>query len=153
MQRQEYIFIAASWKERQRVRNLAIELRRRKYWVYDFTDPNCRVTPEIPPEQFPEQFDPARHTYGDYINRPEWEKAIAENFREIDACDVLLLLLPCGFDATADWAYAVGRGKVTYLIGSPRAGERVPTHTKATRWFPTEADALEFLGAPVRSVK
>jgi hypothetical protein len=39
--------------------------------VYDFTDPQCRKTPEIPPEAFPEQFDPLKHQYRSYLETPQ----------------------------------------------------------------------------------
>ena len=49
------IYISSSWKNRERVRNYAMLLRKREHEVYDFTDKNCRETQEIPPEKFPEQ--------------------------------------------------------------------------------------------------
>ncbi len=122
------IYISSSWKNRVTVRLVATALRNKGYEVYDFTDPTCRTTPEIPPEAFPEQFDPNKHSYAEYLNRVEWHSAVTENRAALDACDVVLLLLPCGIDATADWAYAVGQGKQSIVFGHPRAGERSPVH-------------------------
>ena len=139
------IFIASSWKQRERVRALADALREMVLSVYDFTDPRCRKTPEIPMEKYPEQFDPAKHNYWEYIGRPEWQAAIDENFENIDRCTMLVLLLPCGIDATADWAYAVAKGKRTYIVGNPRAGERSPVHRKANGWFADERQFMAFL--------
>lgn len=38
------------------------------------------------------------------------------------------MLLPCGIDATADWALGVGLGKFTVIVGHPGKGERSPCH-------------------------
>jgi hypothetical protein len=123
------VYISSSWKRRVEVRELAEALRRAGHTVYDFTDPTCRNSPEIPPERFPDQFDPARHTYAAYIQRvPEWRQAVECNRSALDRCDVVVLLLPCGLDAHSDWAYAVGRGKRSCVVGSPPAGERTPSH-------------------------
>ena len=75
------IFIASSWKQRDRVRKLAYKLRGLDYGVYDFTDPGSRKCVPMPPERFPEKFDPEKHNYWDYINNPEAVEAVNE-FKE-----------------------------------------------------------------------
>ena len=139
------VYISASWKNRTNVRALAELLRVMGHEVYDFTDPACRQTPEIPPERFPGQFDPLRHTYAEYLDRPEWRGAVEENRKAIQWCDVVLLLLPCGIDATADWAYGVGIGKRSLIVGSPRAGERSPVHLWADKIVRTWDEAVNEL--------
>lgn len=79
VQERDLIFIASSWRQRKRVRKLAEQLRKIGFDVYDFTDPSCRETEEIPPEKFPEQFNPERHNYWEYLNQPEWRSAVEEN--------------------------------------------------------------------------
>lgn len=140
------IYISASWKLRHDVRSLADMLRNAGHEVYDFTDPKCRNTPEMPPEKYPEQFDPLCHNYRKYLDKDEWRAAMMCNKDALDWCDQCWLLLPCGLDATADWAYAVGRGKATVVIGDPPAGERSPTHLWADAMFPRVLQALEWLG-------
>lgn len=136
------IYISSSWKQRDRVRALAIQLREAGFTVYDFTDPTCRQTPEIPPEKFPTQYD-GESSYAKYIQAvPEWRSAVECNRRAIDECIITLLLLPCGLDAHADWAYAVGRGKLTAVVGHPPAGERTPTHMWADTLLDTDAEAV-----------
>lgn len=123
------VYLSSSWKNREAVRELAVVLRHCGHEVYDFTDPACRKSPEIPPERFPEQFDPARHVYADYIAAvPEWRIAVDANREALRWCDVVVLLLPCGCDGHADWAFAVGLGKYSCVVGHPKAGERTPTH-------------------------
>lgn len=135
------VYLSASWKERERVRAAAIRLRDYGFDVYDFTDPSCRNAPEIPPERFPEQFDPARHVYREYITAvPEWRVAVDCNRRAIERCDIVALLLPCGNDAHADAFYGLGLGKRLVVVGQPRAGDRTPTHMWAHRIIDSDND-------------
>ncbi len=122
------VYISSSWKNRDQVRALAINLRNYGHEVYDFTDPDCRSVPEIPPEKFPEEFDPQVHVYSEYINRPEWRAAVECNRKALCNCDVVVLLLPCGTDAHADWALGMGMGKRSIIVGHPCKGERSPVH-------------------------
>lgn len=123
------IYISSSWKRRLQVRALAIELRQAGHEVYDFTDPVCRNTPEIPPERFPVAWSAEIGEYSDYISSvPEWRQAVECNQAALNDCQVVVLLLPCGNDAHADWAFGVGRGKYSCVVGAPVDGERTPTH-------------------------
>ena len=55
------------------------------------------------------------------------------NREAIDWCDLVILLLPCGNDGHADWAYGVGRGKSSVVVGMPRAGEQSYTQMWADK--------------------
>ncbi|MEL7565451.1 MAG: hypothetical protein AAGU27_11260 [Dehalobacterium sp.] len=122
------IYLCASWKNRRLVRHLAQTLRLYNHEVFDFTDQNCRKTCETPPEMFPERFDPSKHIYREYINRDEWRDAVNENREAIKWSDLIILLLPCGIDATADWALGIGMGKCSIIVGHPNKGERSEVH-------------------------
>lgn len=123
------IYISASWKSKLMVRQLAHLLEASGHEVFDFTNQQKRKTEIVPPEKYPDQFDPQVHDYSEYLlANEEWRLAVEENRRRVDECDCVLLLLPCGIDATADWAYGVGRGKKTVILGYPPKGERSPTH-------------------------
>lgn len=139
------VYLSSSWKNREYVRTLACALRACGHEVYDFTDPKCRRTPEIPPERFPEQFDPEIHHYPTYLDRSEWRHAVEDNRRAIDWATVVLLLLPCGIDATADWALGVGLGKRSVVVGHPKAGERSPVHLWADKMVDTTSEAVEWV--------
>lgn len=141
------IYISSSWKNRERVRAIADLLRSEGYKPYDFTDPKTRGdSPEIPPEMFPDQFDPTIHFYDDYINTvPAWRTAVTRNRKALEECDACVLLLPCGNDAHADWAYAVGLGKPTAIVGQPRAGERTPTHMWSDVFLRHDIDIVGWL--------
>lgn len=123
------IYISSSWKNRDTVRSMAKDLRYDGHRVYDFTNPACRDAPEIPPERFPEQFDPQRGPYHRYITSvPEWRRAVDCNREALRKTDLVVLMLPCGNDAHADAYYALGLGKRLIVCGQPPAGERTPTH-------------------------
>ena len=145
------VYVASSWKNREEVRRIADLIRDAGMMAYDFTNPTYRKTPEIPPERFPEQFDPDQHDYGTYLNRPEWRGAVEENRRALIECDGVVLLLPCGIDATADWAYAISRGKPSVVVGHPKKGERSPVHLWADLIVPTAEEAIDFLKAMLES--
>jgi hypothetical protein len=136
------VYISSSWKQRDRVRALAEMLRRVGVTVYDFTDPACRNAPEIPPEAFPEQFDPAKGSYEHYLrNVPHWKQAVDGNRKALDVCKVVILLLPCGNDAHADWAYGLAKGAYTIVAGHPKAGERTPSHLWCDKMVATDEEA------------
>lgn len=139
-----YIYISSSWKNRLQVRELAKMLRSFGHEVYDFTDPSCRSTPEIPPEKFPEPFDPEVNVYQSYLDRPEWRAAVEENRIHIERAELIVLLLPAGIDATADWALGLNHAK-SIVIGHPKAGERSPVHLWADWMFESIDDALSHI--------
>ncbi|WP_027365754.1 hypothetical protein [Desulfotruncus alcoholivorax] len=146
------IYISSSWKNRDTVRELAIKLRELGHRVYDFTDPNCRKSPEIPPEKYPEQFDPSIHKYSEYINIPELKQAVMDNKRAINWANFIILLLPCGSDSHADWALGVGLGKRSVVVGQPLKGERSPVHHWADRIFDYVDDFIKWFIAETRCI-
>lgn len=139
------IYISSSWKNRKQVRQLAIELRKQNHDVYDFTDPTCRTTQEIPPEKFPELFNSSKHNYKEYISREEWIAAMQGNKEAILWADLIILLLPCGTDSHADWALGVGAGKKSYILGHPVNGDRSPVHLWANDIFENKEDLFKAL--------
>jgi hypothetical protein len=114
--------------------------------VFDFTDPTCRRVPETPPEAYPESFDPARHRYGHYLDRPDWRAVVAENRAAIAWSDLVALLLPCGADAHADWALGVALGRRCVVIGHPLQGERSLVHLWADALYDSPEEFLAFVG-------
>lgn len=140
------VYIASSWKQRGRVRDVAERLITQGHEVYDFTNPlHSPGAPPMPPENYPEQFDPEKHIYGDYLDVEEWRQKVNRNRRALEWCDLVLLLLPCGLDAHADWAYAVGQGKHSLIAGHPPAGERTPSHLWANAIVETDELAISML--------
>lgn len=127
------IFLASSWKNREKVRAIAIELRVAGHNVYDFTDPRYRSVPPIPLERFSNLFDPAAGEYRDYLNRREWVSVMEKNKQALNWCDAVILMLPCGLDAHADAYYAHSLGKTLMITGHPDKGERSFVHLWADK--------------------
>jgi len=139
------IYISSSWKNRKTVRALASQLKDAGHSVFDFTDQKNRIAKICPPEKFPEQFNPEKHSYREYLDRPEWRSVVNENQYAVECCDLVVLLLPCGIDATADWAYGVGCGKRSIIVGSPVAGERSPVHLWADHMVDTIDEVFDLV--------
>lgn len=140
------IYISSSWKNREQVRVAADVLRALGYEVFDFTDPACRKAPIMPPEAFPEEFDPDLHlSYGHYLDVPRRRAAVEENAEAVADSDLVMLLLACGVDATADWALGVGMGKKSIVVGHPAKGERSPVHLWADARVETLEEAIAWL--------
>ena len=138
------IYLSSSWKNRKRVHRFAEQLEGEGFNVYDFTNPKCRKGSEIPPEQFPEQFDPEKHIYKEYLESvPEWRQAVFENKAAIENCDLIVLMLPSGLDSHADAFYGLGLGKRLIICGQPN--ERTPTHLWAEGIFLSDAAAFAYI--------
>lgn len=141
------IYISASWKQRKQVRELAHILRHNGHQVFDFTDPSNRKTPEAPPEQFPDKFDPSQHVYSEYLNKQVWRDVVYENREAIKDSDLIIMLLPCGIDATADWALGVGMNKRTIIVGQPLQGNSSEVHLWADAILEKIDDILPWINS------
>jgi len=69
-----------------------------------------------------------------------------ENYQAIAWAELIILLLPCGLDATADWALGVGMGKQSIIVGNPGAGVCCPTHLWADVFSGSIDDVIQRLG-------
>jgi hypothetical protein len=139
------IYISTSWKNRALVRALAKDLRLCGHEVFDFTDSDNRKVYAPPPEMFPEQFDPSVHVYKEYLDRKQWRDAVNENRHAIASADLIILILPCGIDATADWAAGVGMGKRSIIAGHPNKGESSEVHLWADEILDSVDDIIPWL--------
>jgi hypothetical protein len=144
-----HIYISSSWKNKDKVRHLAELLRKNfeEVSVYDFTDPRCRRCPEVPPETLGSKFDSTKETYKNYLaNTPDFLRlAVMENRAAIAKSDLIILLLPCGLDAHADWAFGVGMDKRSIIHGELQDGERVGVHLWAHAASSSEEELLDLV--------
>jgi len=136
------IYISSSWKNRDKVREMTVRLRKDGHKVYDFTDPTTRKVPESPPEVFPE-FNPAKDKYSEYCRNVNAYACVMNNQEALRWCDLCILLLPCGNDAHSDWGYAVGNGKHSVVVGTPR--DRAYTHLWADKIIDNPDDVYAFI--------
>ena len=140
------IYISSSWKNREKVREMALRLREDGHKVWDFTDPSCRKTEEFPHEKRPEPWNPKKHkSYSERLRDPGMYAAVMNNQEAIRWSDMVILLLPCGLDAHADWAYGIGLGKATIITGTPHPGDTVYTHCWADRAIDNPDDIYYYL--------
>lgn len=140
------IYLASSWKNRDKVREMAVRLRKDGHKVYDFTDPECRKTAETPHEKRPKPYDPALHkSYAALLRNSDMYASVMNNQEAIRWCDLVVLLLPCGLDAHADWAYGLGLGKATVICGLPRPGDTVYTHCWADKVLDNPDDVYRYI--------
>jgi len=128
---------------------MAIRLRKDGHHVYDFTDPNTRKVSETPPEAQQEPFDPKIHkSYAAYMKNDKAKlmyASVMNNQEALRWCDLVILLLPCGNDAHADWAFGVGLGKQSIVVGQPRAGEQTYTQLWADKILDNPDDVYDFI--------
>lgn len=89
-----------------------------------------------------EKYDSEKGSYQEYLNREEWKSAVFEKRELLDECVLIILLLPCGIDSHADWAYAVGKGASSIIVGHPVNGERSPTHLWADALVDTDEEIV-----------
>lgn len=132
------VYIASSWKQAGAVRALAGRLRALGHTCYDFTDPTSRQHPSGP---VPER-DPAI-PYRDFLSRPAWRAQMHENRMAIQVADLVILLLPAGSDAHADWALAVGADIRTVVVGDPGYAGPSKVHLWADGIYPDVDTFLE----------
>jgi hypothetical protein len=139
------IYISSSWENRDEVRRMAVMLRSCGYSVYDFTDADSPKNTEIPCKKYPEEFDPGIHKYSIYINKPAWKSLAMANLRTIQTADFIILLLPCDANSHICWAYGVGLGIPSAVVGQPRKGEKTPLHHLADHFFDTVDDFISWI--------
>ena len=128
---------------------MAHRLRADGHKVFDFTDPSNRKVAECPPELQQEPFDPEIHSsHSEYMktNAAQFMYGRVMNNQEaIRWCDLVILLLPCGSDAHADWGFGVGLGKSSIIVGKPRKGEQSYTQMWADKFIDNVDDVYEFI--------
>lgn len=140
------VYISSSWSNKNRVRSLANRIRKEcELSVFDFTDENCRKSQSIPHGTI-DSFSESISSYKQYLNSYKpYKLAVEENKEMIKNCHIVILLLPCDLDATADWAFGVGCGKPSLIIGYPKNGEFSPTHLWAEDIVEDTTEAINWL--------
>lgn len=114
------IYLASSWKNKLFPQWVTF-LTTFGHEVYDFRNP-----PNGRPFSW-EKIDPGWRTWtaSQYMNAMEHKLALEgfqQDFEAMQACDVLIALLPCGKSAHLELGWAAGKGKRTILV--TQDGER-----------------------------
>ena len=120
------------------VRVIANALRSDGHRVFDFTDPELRD------DGLDKFCFNASSWSGKPLSEIDWieflhydatKRAFASDKAGVDWADVVLMILPCGRSAHMEAGYAIGRGKLLYIIGELPLGEFDTMHLFAHRHF------------------
>lgn len=107
------VYLASSWKNKKRVRELAKLLRTQGHEVDDFTDDSqgrfvfswTKITD-----------DELKLDAKSFMKDERAQRAFKEDKSRIDWCDVLICILPCGLSAHMELGYAAGCGKKVIIF-------------------------------------
>lgn len=106
------VYLASSWKNAKKVREIANTLRDQGHEVDDFTDDSMgRFT--FSASEITE--DHMKLNAKNFMKEEKTQRAFKEDKARIDWCDVLICILPCGLSAHMELGYAAGHGKKVIL--------------------------------------
>lgn len=123
---QRKIYIASSWKNAQKVRELAMKLRLEGHRVFEFTDLDNR------PDGLDKFVFHASQWLGKSLSEIDWLEFLASPattraFRSdkggLDWADTVVLLLPSGRSSHLEAGYGVGKGKDLFIFGDLPLGQ------------------------------
>ena len=123
------IYIASSWKNALKVRDLAALLRIHGHQVFDFTDTNNRPANldkfVFGAKQWAEFSgkNPDQIEYIDFLTWPPTKRAFASDRAGLDWADTVVLLIPSGRSSHLEAGYGVGQGKELFIVGNLPIGE------------------------------
>jgi len=112
------IYIASSWKNVHRTRELALILRGNGHKVYDFTDPENFVFEASEPGRPRESID-----WLEFLEDDSTKKAYGVDKAGLDWADTVILFLPAGRSSHLEAGYGVGAGKDLFIYGDLPRGE------------------------------
>jgi len=114
------IYIASSWKNKVRVRELARVLRESGYEVFDFTDPDSRprgLSNFVFSAVESLGRDPSEIDYKEFLEYEVTRRAFEADRAGLDWAEVVVLLLPAGNSSHLEAGYAKGREKTVVIFG------------------------------------
>ena len=115
------IYVAGSMKNRDAIREVGEQLREHGFSCYVFCD--AIEAAYAYSMQLRNQHDMSMLTPDLALTLPVVQAIFECNMRELEASDVVLVVLPCGRSAHLEAGWAVGRGKVAMIYGPMVRGE------------------------------
>ena len=123
------IYIASSWKNATKVREIAMTLRDYGHEVFDFTDPSNTLNGiekyvfsaarwSLEGEKPADQIE-----WKDFLSWVPSKKAFASDKAGLDWADTVLLINPSGRSSHLEVGYGAGKGKDVYIFGDLPLGE------------------------------
>lgn len=124
------IYLASSWKNKNKVRGLAWLLRRWGHEVFDFTDPESHTVEGVEKYVFDGKAfaafrgqDPATVDWIDFLTWDPSRRAFRSDKAGLDWSDTVVLVLPSGRSSHLEAGYGVGKGKDLFIYGDLPVGE------------------------------
>lgn len=109
------IYVASSWRN-GRVTELVEAMRAVGHEVYDFREDDADGAAfnwsDIDPEW--QKWDP--ETFRKNLLHPRADAGYQRDFFALQACEAVVLVMPCGRSAHLELGYAVGAGKLTAIL-------------------------------------
>lgn len=143
------IYIASSWKNKDRVRALATKLRSLGHEVFDFTDPDNRAK-ELDHWNCPaDKWDgPLLETmeYKQFLTFEKSQRIFSADVGGLHWADTIVLLLPSGRSSHIEAGFAAGSGKDLFIFGDLPLGEFDPMYHFARGCYHAD-DEFGLIGA------
>lgn len=133
------IYIATSWKTAEGARALAELLRARGHEVDCFCDPS---TGRYVFDYREVEAEADKITAPRMLRSPQAARACEEDYRMLDWCEAVILLLPCGNSAHMEAGYALGKGKHLYILGEFLPGKWDVMYGRAEMLFGITKEGL-----------
>jgi hypothetical protein len=147
-----HVYLTGTWSTESRRRQLAADIRGLGCTVADHADPACRTGASLDVATFPPRWSVVGGErteelpdYADFLDQDEWIASTAEMRAMIDACDVLVCLLPGDETTGHQVGYAIGKDKKVVVVGEPEEGVVCPTHLWAAMLLRDEGELLAYL--------
>jgi nucleoside 2-deoxyribosyltransferase len=112
------IYVASSWKNVAQPA-IVLALRRIGYEVYDFRHPapgdnGFHWSECLPGYQRGQNVTPEQ--YKTMLKTPRAQEGYEHDIDALRRCDAVVYVLPCGRSASWEFGYAVGAGKMSFVI-------------------------------------
>ena len=139
------IYIASSWKNKNRVQGLISVLRSCGYVIYDFTYHSFNWADL----NLPDAKEEALITGRDKLATKEWMEhpKVCEHYKldfaALNACDALIAIFPCGNSTHLEAGFVAGRGKDIYALSDEPLGRDL-LYKLFQKVFSCEADLIDF---------
>lgn len=119
------IYVASSWRNDFQP-GVVHRLQQEGYEVYDFKNPpgggNGFHWSEVDPDW--KKWPPK--SFAEALAHPLAEEGFKSDMNALRACDICILVLPCGRSAHAEVGWAAGAGKKTIVFFPPHAPQQEP---------------------------
>ena len=115
------IYIATSWKNNVTAIIVGNLLKAYGHEVYIFCDPSepaAKISLGLREEEKTKSWDSLQA-----LRTSEVKEIFESDFKELERCDLVLLLTPSGKSAHMEAGYAVGAGKLLVILDHPILGE------------------------------